>query len=70
MIIELNNVSIRRNNVKLLKNINWTIKQGEPWAILGLDGAGKTTLVNMINGYIFPSTGELRVLGKQLVNMI
>lgn len=64
LIIELNDVSIIRNSVYILKDINWTIKEGEHWAILGLNGAGKTMLLNMINGYIFPSKGSLKVLGK------
>ena len=66
MIIELNDVSVIRNDKYLLKDINWTIKEGEHWAILGLNGAGKTILLNMLNGYIFPSKGTIRVLGKTL----
>lgn len=64
MIVELHNVSVIRNYKYLLKNINWSIKSGEHWAIYGLNGAGKTMLLNMLNGYIFPSQGELKVLGK------
>lgn len=64
LIIELENVSVIRNSNYLLKDINWTIKEGEHWAILGLNGAGKTILLNLLNGYIFPSKGSLSVLGK------
>ncbi|MGB4312232.1 MAG: ABC transporter ATP-binding protein [Natronincolaceae bacterium] len=64
MIIELQNVSIIRNYKYILKDINWRIKKGEHWAVLGLNGAGKTMLLSMLNGYIFPSKGKLRVLGK------
>lgn len=64
MIIDLKDVSIIRNKEYLLKDINWTIEDGEHWAILGLNGAGKTMLLNMLNGYIFPSKGQLKVLGK------
>ncbi len=66
MIVELNNVSILRNYKYILKDVNWSIKKGEHWAVFGLNGAGKTMLLNMINGYIFPSEGEVRVLGKTL----
>lgn len=66
LIIDLYNVSILRNNKHLLKDIHWSIKEGEHWAILGLNGAGKTMLLNMLNGYIFPSKGEINVLGKTL----
>ena len=66
MIVELKNVSIVRNYKYILKDINWAIEEGEHWAIFGLNGAGKTMLLNMVNGYIFPSEGQVRVLGKTL----
>ncbi|HZJ98597.1 MAG TPA: ATP-binding cassette domain-containing protein [Tissierellaceae bacterium] len=64
MIIELNDVSVIRDSKYLLKDIDWTIKEGEHWAVLGLNGAGKTILLNLLTGYIFPSKGSLSVLGK------
>lgn len=64
MIAEFQNVSVIRNYKYILKNINWTIKKDEHWAVLGLNGAGKTMLLSMLNGYIFPSKGKLKVLGK------
>nr|WP_253298082.1 ABC transporter ATP-binding protein [Paenibacillus sp. MSJ-34] len=48
-----------------MKNVNWTIRKGEHWALLGLNGSGKTTLLNMITGYIWPTKGEISVLGHQ-----
>ena len=66
LIIELKNVSMIRGKKYLLKNVNWRIEEGEHWAILGLNGAGKTMLLNMLNGYIFPSKGSIKVLGKIL----
>lgn len=66
MIVELHNISIIRNYKYILKDVNWSIKRGEHWAIYGLNGAGKTMLLNMLNGYIFPSRGQLKVLGKTI----
>lgn len=66
MIVKFHNVSLIRNGKYILKDINWTIKKGEHWAILGLNGAGKTMLLNLLNGYIFPSKGSLEVLGKTI----
>ena len=66
MIIEVNNVSITRDSVYLLKDVNWKINKEEHWAVLGLNGSGKTTLLNMLNGYIFPTAGDVSVLGKTL----
>lgn len=69
MIIDLQNVSYRRNGKMILENINWQVENGEHWIILGLNGCGKTTLLEMINGYIFPMFGgSANVLGYQFGN--
>lgn len=66
MIVEVSNVSLTRDASHLLRDINWSIKKDEHWAILGLNGSGKTLLLNMLNGYIFPTKGQVTVLGKTL----
>ena len=47
-----------------LKNINFEIKQGESWGIVGNNGAGKSTLLRLICGIIAPDTGSVRVNGS------
>ncbi|QTH40952.1 ABC transporter ATP-binding protein [Cohnella sp. LGH] len=64
-IIEVDNLSWRREQKTLLHNVNWTVNKGEHWAILGLNGSGKTTLLNMINGYLWPTTGTVSVFEEQ-----
>lgn len=61
-IISLDNVSYIRNGQYILKNVNWHVQRGEHWVILGPNGSGKTTTLNMVNGYIFPSEGHVKVL--------
>lgn len=61
-IIRLDNVSYIRNGKYILKDINWHVNRGEHWVILGPNGSGKTTTLNMVNGYIFPSQGHVKVL--------
>jgi len=61
----MQNVSLRRDEFYLLKNINWNVNTGEHWAIIGLNGSGKTSLLKIITGYILPSSGEVTVLGKK-----
>lgn len=66
MIIDLQNVSYRKNGNTILEDINWQVQEGENWIILGLNGSGKTTLLQMLNGYIFPAFGgKANVLGFQ-----
>lgn len=63
-IVSMKDVSFIRNQQEILKDIQFTIEKGQHWGILGLNGSGKTSLLNMINGYHFPSTGEISVLGN------
>jgi lipopolysaccharide transport system ATP-binding protein len=46
-----------------LKNINFEVKQGESWGIIGNNGAGKSTLLRLICNIIAPSTGSVTVNG-------
>ena len=47
-----------------LKNINFEVKQGESWGIVGSNGAGKSTLLKLICGIITPSIGSVRINGS------
>ena len=47
-IVNLENVTIRYGERTILKDLNWTIKKGEKWALSGENGAGKSTLLSLI----------------------
>jgi len=64
-IITLSNVSIAIDGKRIIRNVDWTIKQGQHWVLIGPNGSGKTTLLRVINGYLWPSSGSVIVLGKQ-----
>lgn len=65
MILSLQNVSLIRNGAVILNDISWEVKRGEHWVLFGLNGAGKTALLNLLNGYHYPTKGKLEVLGKE-----
>lgn len=48
--VKVENTTIAYDGVKVLNQINWTVNQGEKWALLGPNGSGKTTLLSLING--------------------
>lgn len=51
---------------KILKGIDWQVKRGERYFVLGANGAGKTTLVRMLMGYAWPVYGAVvEVLGRR-----
>ena len=47
-----------------MKDINWKVCESENWALLGLNGSGKSTMLSMIPAYTFATSGELSVFGK------
>ena len=55
------------NETEVLSNINLKIEEGEFVAIVGFTGSGKTTLVNLINGLITPTSGEVLFKGEPVV---
>lgn len=63
MVIKLKNMSLKRDGVWILKGISWEVKKGEHWVLFGLNGAGKTALLNVLNAYQYPTSGDVSVLG-------
>ncbi|WP_248722691.1 ABC transporter ATP-binding protein [Seonamhaeicola sp. ML3] len=69
--LELNNIYKTYNPNKeykgeILDNINLQINEGEFVAIVGFSGSGKTTLVNLINGLLKPTEGEVLFKGEKV----
>ncbi|MFK7901110.1 MAG: ABC transporter ATP-binding protein [Cyclobacteriaceae bacterium] len=54
------------NKTEVLKDINLTVEEGEFICIIGFSGSGKTTLINLIEGLIFPDSGEILLDGKPI----
>ena len=67
--IELINVSldIYGSKRRILSNINWHVEDGQCWVLFGRNGSGKTKLLEIVNGFIFPTEGEVRRFGKPAI---
>lgn len=50
VLIDLRNVRVCYGGVAVFENLNWTVREGEHWAIYGPNGSGKTTLLRLIVG--------------------
>ncbi|MDR2915403.1 MAG: ATP-binding cassette domain-containing protein [Tannerella sp.] len=48
IVIDLHNVSIRYGERTILNSLNWQVKRGEKWALLGENGSGKSTLLSLV----------------------
>ncbi len=46
-VVKLNKVSIRYGDRTILKELDWTVRRGEKWALSGENGAGKSTLLSL-----------------------
>jgi ABC-2 type transport system ATP-binding protein len=55
---------LRKRRLEALKEINIKIKEGEVFGLLGLNAAGKSTLLKILLGLIFPTQGEFEILGE------
>jgi len=63
-LVEVQNVTFGYDQREVLKNINLVVPKGKVVAIMGLSGCGKTTLLRLIGGALFPSQGEIRVADR------
>ena len=59
-ILNLKGISVEKNDVCILEDINLEIKQGDFLNIYGSNGAGKTTLLKLLSGLTEPTAGEIK----------
>ncbi len=50
----------------VLRDVNFAISSGERWVIIGPNGCGKSTMVQLLTGFLHPSRGEYSLLGARL----
>ncbi len=64
--VEFIGVEKRFGNTVALENVNFTVNQGEFFAMLGPSGSGKTTCLRLIAGFDFPTKGSIQLEGKDI----
>lgn len=58
-----------RPKVKALNALSLDIKKGEVFGLLGPNGSGKTTTLKLLLGLLFPTEGEIKILGKSAADV-
>lgn len=67
-IIEIKNLVKSYKEIKAVSDISFCVKEGEIFAFLGLNGAGKSTTINIICGVLAKDSGEVYVNGHNIEN--
>ncbi len=65
-VVVLDGVDVRIDGTPILHGLDWTIRPGERWAVVGPNGSGKTTLLRLLASWQMPSTGSAIVVGERL----
>lgn len=66
MIIEIQNLKKSFKDVKAVDDVSFKVKEGELFAFLGVNGAGKSTTINIISGTLNKDFGSVKVCGYDL----
>lgn len=66
LVLDLRDVSLRRDGRVLVGPLTWQVELDERWVVLGPNGAGKTSLLRIASALEYPSTGTAVILGEQL----
>jgi len=67
-ILEVKNLKKKFGDTSVLKDVSFSLEQGQVLAIIGSSGSGKTTLLRCLNFLETPDSGEILVRGKQLLS--
>ena len=63
-VVRLRDVHVVRDGVPVLAGVDWEVRPGERWAVLGPNGSGKTTLLRVAGMRLLPTRGVVEVLGQ------
>ena len=61
LVLEATGLSKGYSGVSLFDNVDWTVRRGERWGVVGANGAGKSTLVKCLLGVVEPDAGAARI---------
>ena len=65
-IMEINNLSKNFGEVKAVQDLSFRVKEGELFAFLGVNGAGKSTTINIMCGQLQKDSGSVQICGTDL----
>lgn len=66
--LEVKNLSVHYGMIQAVRNVDFTVKEGEIVSLIGANGAGKSTILKTLSGLIHPSEGEIVYLGENIAS--
>jgi iron complex transport system ATP-binding protein len=64
-VVEVRGLVVRRGGRTILGPLDWTVRDGERWVVLGPNGSGKTTLLSVVGLQLWPTAGSVDILGAR-----
>jgi iron complex transport system ATP-binding protein len=64
--LRLSGLSVVRDGRPLLDDLAWEVRRADRWVILGPNGSGKSTLLQVVGARLWPTRGEVEILGHRL----
>jgi ABC-2 type transport system ATP-binding protein len=65
-VIQCENITHYYGNRLIYKDLNFEVQEGKILGLLGKNGTGKTTIINILNGYLKPRSGICRMFGEEM----
>ncbi len=65
-VVDIHDLTVERGGTAILRGVNCHLPAGHCTALLGPNGCGKTTLTRCLTGYMFITSGTVRVLGQEI----
>ena len=66
-LLEVKNLGISFGGLRAVDDVNLSIEEGQLYGLIGPNGAGKTTVFNLLTGVYQPTTGTIKINGKNIV---
>ncbi|WP_048782445.1 ABC transporter ATP-binding protein [Streptococcus sp. 263_SSPC] len=66
--LEVKNLSVHYGMIQAVRNVDFTVNEGEIVSLIGANGAGKSTILKTLSGLIHPSEGEILYLGENIAS--
>lgn len=67
-IINIKDLSVSFNEIKILENISFELNNKESLVIIGKSGSGKSVLLKCLMGLLKPNSGSIEIYGNDIVN--